>query len=135
MELFVPFVSAAVALALVAVGFLVGCIAVRLGRGRASHVVSLPADRPIPVDSESYQRAAEKTGKATRRPGRFYWVLIGAVAGIPLQLIVALLLGVVSYSYCRPQTRAAEATQTPELPPRPERSPDASQTEGETYGR
>lgn len=53
--------SLTVALALLVVGFLIG----RLGRSRASHVVFLPADRPIPVSSESYERAAEEPREAS----------------------------------------------------------------------
>ena len=68
MELFVPFVSAAVALTLIAVGFLVGCLVGRLGRGRASHVVFLPADRPIPVSSGHWQRVAEEADEVLEEP-------------------------------------------------------------------
>lgn len=124
-------VSLAVALMLLAVGYLIG----RLRHGRASHVVFLPAGQPIPVRSERPAEAQELVA-VTTKPKRMRWFLIGAVAAIPLQFIVALLLGMASYGYCRPQVgSAAETSHTPELPPRPERLPGAPQTERGTYGR
>lgn len=82
--------SLAAALALLVVGFLIG----RLGRSRASHVVFLPADRPIPVSSENYERAAEESEEATTRPKRFRWVFLGVTLGVFLQLGLLTLLGV-----------------------------------------
>ena len=124
MELFVPFVSAAVALALIAVGFLVGCLVSRLGRSRASHVVFLPADRPIPVDSESYERGAEDSKEATSRPKRFRWVTLGVIIGMFLQFGLLSLLGVAP-KFCElrgwsppevVETSRAEHSEAPELP-------------------
>lgn len=83
-------VALAVALMLFAAGYLIGW----LRHGRPSHVVFLPADRPIPVNSESYERAAEESGEATPRPKRFCWVLLGVMLGVFLQLGLLTLLGV-----------------------------------------
>lgn len=119
---------------LVAAALLVFAIGYRLGRSRrwaASRVVFLPAGQPIPIDSEAYGRIEEQQtpAEAGRRPKIMRWLLVGALVGILVQLIVALLLGVASYSYCRPQAASAiESSQTPELPVRPE-SPDALQPE------